>query len=67
MTVAMQAALVATMRVFFTAWRVSESRNSSPYHFREKPENTDRLRASLKENTSKMAMGANRNTKISAV
>jgi hypothetical protein len=67
MTVAMQAAHIATIRVFFTAWRVSASRNSSTYHFREKPENTDRLRASLKENTSSMAMGANRKMKISAV
>ncbi len=57
----------ARIRVFFRDSRVSPSRNSSRYHFSEKPENTDRLLVSLKENRSRMAMGANRKRKIRAV
>ena len=67
MTVEMAAELAARIRVFFRAVRVTSSRSSSRYHLKEKPENTERLLASLKENTSKMRIGANRNAKISAV
>ena len=66
-TVEMAEAQQASSRVFFTAFRVSESRSSSLYQYREKPENTERLLDSLKENTSKMAMGAKRKSIISAV
>ena len=67
MTVEMAAAQKASSRVFFTAFSVSESRISSLYQYREKLENTERLLDSLKENTSKMAMGAKRKSMISAV
>ena len=67
MTVAMSEALTARISVLRTAFSVSPSRNSSRYHLREKPENTERLLASLKENTSRMAMGAKRKKKISTV
>ena len=60
-------AITARMSVFLSALSVSASRNSSWYHLNEKPENTDRLFASLNENTSRIAIGANRNTKMRAV
>jgi hypothetical protein len=53
--------------VFFTELSVSLSWNSSLYQLSEKPENTERLLAPLKEKTMSIAMGANRNTNISAV
>ena len=46
MTVAMSEALTARISVLRTAFSVSPSRNSSRYHLREKPENTERLLAS---------------------
>ena len=67
MTVEMSAADTARIRVLATALRVSESRNSSRYHLREKPEKTERLFASLKEKTSRIAMGAKRKIIMSAV
>ena len=67
MTVAITEADTATTRVFWTDFRVSLSRKSSAYHLRLKPEKTDRLLASLKENTSRMTMGAKRKKKIRAV
>ena len=67
MTVEMIEALKARIRVFFRLIRVSPSFSSSRYHLKEKPENTDRLLLALKENTSRMTMGANRKAKISAV
>ena len=66
-TVAMTAEEQARMRVFFSDRRVSPSRKSSRYHFREKPEKTERLLASLKEKTRRMMMGAKRKRKMSAV
>ena len=67
MTVEMTAAQSASTMVFLTAPSVSLSRNSSLYQLREKPENTERLFASLKENTSSIAMGAKRKIMMSAV
>ena len=57
----------ARISVFFSAPSVSLSRNSSRYHLKEKSEKTDRLFASLNENTSKIAIGANRKRKMSTV
>ena len=59
-TVEITVALAASTRVFRRASRVFRSLSNSRYHFREKPENTERLLASLKENTSSTAMGAKR-------
>ena len=67
MTVETAAAEKARSTVFFTAFSVSASRKSSLYQYREKFENTERLFASLKEKTSRMAMGAKRNSMIKAV
>ena len=67
MTVEMSAALTARISVFFTAPRVSESRKSSSYQCSEKPEKTDRLLASLKEKTSRIAIGAKRKSMTSPV
>ena len=60
-------ALRARIRVFRTLRSVSVSLNSSLYQLREKPENTDRLLLALKENTSRMAMGAKRKIMMRAV
>ena len=60
-------ALSASTRVLRTERRVSESLNSSLYQLRENPENTERLLLALKENTSRMAIGAKRKIMISAV
>ena len=67
MTVEISAAATARISVLRTALRVSVSRKSSRYHLREKPEKTERLLASLKEKTSKIAMGAKRKIIMSAV
>ena len=67
MTVEIAIADTARSRVLRTLCRVASSRSSSRYHFKEKPENTLRLLASLKENTKRMAMGANRKMKMIAV
>ena len=67
MTVEISAAATARISVLRTALRVSVSRKSSRYHLREKPEKTERLLASLKEKTSKIAMGAKRKSMIRAV
>ena len=60
MIVEITVAEAARTKVLRTASRVLRSFSSSRYHFREKPENTERLFASLKENTSSTRMGANR-------
>ena len=67
MTVEIRAAEAARIRVLRTAPRVSASRNSSRYQLSEKPENTERLFASLKENTSSIAIGAKRKIIMIAV
>ena len=67
MAVEISAAETASTRVLRTALSVSASRKSSRYQWSEKPEKTDRLLASLKEKTSKMAIGAKRKTITSAV
>ena len=59
--------ITARIRVFRTLRSVSVSLNSSLYQLREKPENTDRLLLALKENTSRMAMGAKRKIMMRAV
>ena len=66
-TVEMRAAHTASTRGFFKAPRVLVSWKSSLYQYREKPENTDRLLPLLKENTSRMMIGAKRKRKIRAV
>ena len=58
MTVEISAAETASTSVLRTAPSVSESRNSSRYQWKEKPEKTERLFDSLKEKTSRIAMGA---------
>ena len=67
MTVEMTEAETARISVLPTALSVSESRKSSRYHLREKPEKTERLLASLKEKTSRIAMGAKRKIIMRAV
>ena len=59
-TVEISAAETARISVLRTAPSVSESRSSSVYQCREKPENTERLFDWLKEKTSRIAMGAKR-------
>ena len=59
-TVEIAVAEAARIRVLRRASRVLRSFSSSRYHFREKPENTERLFDSLKENTSSTRIGANR-------
>ena len=63
-TVEIAVAESAKITVFLTASSVFRSLNSSSYHLNEKLENTERLFASLKEKTSKMAIGAKRKMKI---
>ena len=67
MTVDTTAAHSASTSVFRTAPSVSRVAEKLLYQFSEKPENTERLFASLKENTSSIAMGAKRNIIIRAV
>jgi hypothetical protein len=67
MTVEMMEALTARISVFFTELRVSESRKSSRYQCIEKEENTLRLLEELKEKTRRIAIGAKRKRRISAV
>jgi len=63
-TVETAVAEAARSSVFFTDSRVLRSANSSSYHLRENPENTERLLPSLKEKISSTTMGAKRKTKI---
>ena len=57
-TVATTADAVAKISVFSSAFMVSREANSSPYHFSEKPVNTDVLRPSLKEKNTITRSGA---------
>ena len=57
----------ARTSVFFSAASVLRSRKSSTYHFTEKSEKTERLLASLKEKTSRTAIGAKRKQKMIAL
>ena len=57
----------ASTSEFLSASSVLRSLSSSLYHLSENPLKTERLLPSLKENTSKIAIGANRNMKIIAV
>ena len=67
MAVEMIEAVTASTSVFCSARSVSSSLNSSRYHLTEKSENTLRLFVALKLNTSRIAIGAKRNRKMSAV
>ena len=47
-----------TKRVVYTLCMIRRSRNSSPYHLREKPFHTTLLSPALKEKTMSRKMGA---------
>ena len=66
-TVAITAEVTARISVFFSAVIVVLEENSSLYHFRENPVNTEVLFASLKEKNTMTRSGAYRRKYISPI